>query len=701
MKSMLARLGSAFLCIVFLLAVQGVVAYINIKSIASIQADAYEQRMHINDIELKLANTRVMVYKILGTMNPVQMDALRQDYQKQKDYLEKALKKEGIESKIIADNFDTYGKIIDLHYDFSVRTARGLIDAESKQLHEQLVSKLKDLSDVVINETEIKVNKAYNASLNFTIGILIIALLVAFLWLFILARSVIDRQQAENILKLSEKKYRTYVDFSPIGIFITDESTAFKDVNPATRMMLGYDHEALLDMTLLSIDASATKDTIKKHVEVLMTTGKLHCEACLVKVDKSILDVAIHAVSLENGNILFFCSDLTQQKKLQAKMYKSQKMESIGNFAGGIAHDFNNILFPIIGMSELILEDLSPFSKSYENAKEILKAGKRGSDLVKQILSFSRKSDHEIAPVRFRDILKEVINLGRSIIPSSIQIETDIDSVEGYLLADPSKLHRISMNLLTNAFHAVEKNNGNIHISLKEQTINSEDSAGFSLLSGRYVIMSVEDTGCGIDPDNLDRIFDPYFTTKDQGKGTGLGLAVVYGIVKEYHGDIKIYSELGKGAKINVYLPLLDKDAKVLEIQEEIRVKEGNERILLVDDEISIARLEKQVLERLGYHVTEKTDSQSALTLFRENPFDFDLVITDMTMPGITGDRLSKEIKSIRPDIPVIICTGFSEKMNIEIASDMGIEGYLMKPVVKDDLGKVIRNALNGKGKLS
>jgi PAS domain S-box-containing protein len=384
-----------------------------------------------------------------------------------------------------------------------------------------------------------------------------------------------------------------------------------------------------------------------------------------------------------------------ERLKLQDQLAQAQKIESIGNLAGGIAHDFNNILFPIVGMSEMLLEDLPAGSLEHENAQVILDAGKRGGDLVKQILAFSRQTEHKVIPVRIQQILKEVLKLGRSTIPTDIEIAQDIQADCGMVMADPTQLHQIAMNLITNAYHAIEQTSGIISVQLKETILGREGLADSLLEPGRYALLSVSDTGCGIDPPLMKKIFDPYFTTKEQGKGTGLGLAVVYGIVKEHHGDIKVYSELGEGTTFKVYLPLMEKFSEAVFVGKVKRDETGTERILLVDDEEPVAKLEKQMLERLGYRVTSRINSVAALEVFGAKPAAFDLVVTDMTMPNMTGNQLARELISIRPDIPIIICTGFSERISKEKAPDFGIKGFLMKPVVKSEMAKMVRKVLD------
>ncbi len=399
--------------------------------------------------------------------------------------------------------------------------------------------------------------------------------------------------------------------------------------------------------------------------------------------------------TLTGNRVLGIVQDITEKKQLEIRLQQAQKMESIGNLAGGIAHDFNNLLFPIIGMSEMLLDDLPEDSLEYENANEIFHAGKRAGELVKQILAFSRQSEHLMKPVRIQNILKEVLKLSRSTIPTNIKIHHNIQQNCRLVIADPTQVHQVAMNLITNAFHAVEEKNGLIDIELKEITLKNNDLPESALQPGQYVKLSVSDNGIGIEKSLINNIFEPYFTTKKKGKGTGLGLAVVYGIVKEHNGDVKVCSEPAKGTTFNVYLPLMIKAVEIAATNKGAGLETGTERILLVDDEESVAMLERQMLERLGYKVTAQTSSIDALNAFKANPEAYDLVISDMTMPEITGDQLAEKMLSIKPGIPIIICTGFSEKINKEQTEIIGMKGLLMKPVVKSDLAQMVRRVLD------
>jgi len=387
--------------------------------------------------------------------------------------------------------------------------------------------------------------------------------------------------------------------------------------------------------------------------------------------------------------------DITERKDIETRLNQAQKSEAIGALAGGIAHDFNNLLFPIIGLSEMLLEDLPAGSPERENMTQIIKAARRAEDLVNQILSFSRQAEHKKIPIRIQQVLKEVGKLVRSTIPSNIEIRQSIQADCDPVLADPTNLHQIAMNLITNAYHAVEENSGSISIELRQTTLDPEDGAAEDLQPGSYAVLSVSDTGHGIPRGLLDKIFDPYFTTKPQGKGTGLGLSVAYGIVKEHGGEIRVYSEAGQGTTFKVYLPLLAQDETSDGQPVTVEHPTGHERILLVDDEAPIAYMGEQVLKRLGYRVTAYTSSTDALEAFRTDPTAYDLVITDMAMPNMTGDRLARQLIALRPDIPVILCTGFSENVTAATIESLGIKGLLMKPMVRGELAAMIRRVLD------
>ena len=370
-------------------------------------------------------------------------------------------------------------------------------------------------------------------------------------------------------------------------------------------------------------------------------------------------------------------------------------MEAVGTLAGGIAHDFNNILSAIIGYTELGLNDAASLPNLKKKLDEILKAGYRARDLVKQILAFSRQADHEKKAIQIKLIIKEALKLLRASIPTTIEIRHNLMS-NAMVMADPTQIHQILMNLCTNAEHAMSESGGILEVSLN----NVELDRNFAMRNpeippGRYVCLTVSDTGHGMSEELMKRLYDPFFTTKDPDKGTGLGLSVVHGIVKSHGGTISVQSKPGKGASFNVFLPIVEKQIQPgVEIR--LQVPTGNERILFVDDEKSIMDLGRQVLEQLGYEVEARSSSIEALESFKAYPDNFDIVITDMTMPHMTGAKLAHELMRIRPDIPIILCTGFSQSINEDQALKIGFRAFIMKPISIEKIARTIRQVLDG-----
>ena len=497
--------------------------------------------------------------------------------------------------------------------------------------------------------------------------------------------------------KLEAERYKKTIESSIDGFWIVDMNGNFLEVNEAYSNMIGYNRRELLKMSITDVEAMENQDETKRRIEKLVKKGSGKFESKHRHKKGHIINVEVSVTfTQDNGGMFYvFLRDITERNQMENRLRQAQKMESIGNLAGGIAHDFNNLLYPIIGFAEMLKEDLSNNSSEYDSAQEILNAGKRGSELVQQILTFSRQSEHKMIAVRLQNILKEVLKLSHSTIPSNIEFQENIQQNCGLVMADPTQIHQIAMNLITNAFHAIERKNGVIDITLKEVSIEENELPDSELPSGRYVRLSVSDNGTGMTQNTINSVFEPYFTTKEKGKGTGLGLALVYGIVKEHNGDVKVYSELGEGSTFNIYLPLMEKPLKMVTADQVVETETGTEKILLVDDEKSVAKLESKMLSRLGYFVTEKTKSAEALNVFKMNPEKFDLVISDMTMPEITGDQLAKEILSIKPNTPIIICTGFSERINKEQAEMIGVKGFLMKPFVKSDMAQMVRKVLD------
>ena len=472
-------------------------------------------------------------------------------------------------------------------------------------------------------------------------------------------------------------------------------------VNQAQARVLKRSREELLGLSIHQYgDDSERGPTQQAIIDATRTHGRWCGEVVNVAADgqRIIVDYRTRLVSDETGQTVGMVgvgTDITERKKLEDRLRQSQKMQAIGTLAGGIAHDFNNLLYPIIGLAELLMEDLPPGGTAHDNAREIFQAGIRGRDLVRRILDISRQSQYQRMPVRLQAIVDESIKLGRATIPADITIDQAIDQACAPVMGDPVQLHQVVINLITNAYHAVESSGGSITIRLQTVDLRADDLPGSPLAPGPHARLTVADTGCGIAPEIMDNIFEPYFTTKAQGKGTGLGLAIVYGIVKELDGDIRVTSRAGHGAVFDVYLPLVKTVGPPVVPADPSTDATCSGRILLVDDEVPIVRLEEKMLSRLGYTVSAHTRPATVLAAVAADPHAYDLVITDMTMPVMTGDELARQLLSIRGDLPIIICTGYSERMDPAKAESIGIRGLLMKPVVKADMARLIRRVLD------
>lgn len=416
------------------------------------------------------------------------------------------------------------------------------------------------------------------------------------------------------------------------------------------------------------------------------------------KEDAFFLSIFAHqaAIAIENARLYGELKDrLEEARQMQAKLARSEKFQALGQMASGVAHDFNNILSAIMGYAEMAQYDIPEENRSRRSIEQVLKASNRAKDLVKQILAFSRESEQELRPIQVHHIVKEALKLLRASLPTTIDIRQNISAHGTTVLADPTQIHQILMNLCTNAHHAMREKGGVLEVDLAPVELDgNEMAANPDLEPGSYLKLSISDTGHGMDSSTLERIFDPYFTTKEKGVGTGMGLSVVHGIVQSHGGGVKVFSEPGKGTTFDVLFPRIEKEIEYkTEALEPLPL--GNERILFVDDEEVLVDLGKQMLERLGYKVVSRTSSVEALEAFRADPHKFDLVITDMTMPNMTGDEFAEEIMAIRPDTPIILCTGFSDRITKEKAEKMGIREFAMKPLVMSDLAKTIRKILD------
>ncbi|MCM2284069.1 MAG: PAS domain S-box protein [Desulfobacula sp.] len=474
----------------------------------------------------------------------------------------------------------------------------------------------------------------------------------------------------------------------------------FLEVNPAFERMTGLKAEDIEGRTVLEVLPGTELHWIEAYGKVALTGEPVFFENYSADLNKYF---EIRAFQPVPNRFACIFQDITaskqaeaEQMKLQAHLNQAQKMESIGTLAGGIAHDFNNILFPIVGHTEMLMDDIPEDGPVRSSLNEIYAGALRARDLVHQILSFSRQGETELQMMKLQPIVKEALKLIRATIPTSIAMVQNIQPGCGAVTADPTHIHQIVMNLTTNAYHAMEEGGGELKVSLEQIRWNRPDPVYPDMAPGVYACLTVADTGPGIPREIRDRIFEPFFTTKEKGKGTGMGLSVVHGIVKAMNGAVQVSSEPGRGTEFRVYLPVVGQGAEKKELLTREALPGGSEKVLLVDDEEAIIAMERQMLKRLGYDATACSGSMEALKTFRAGPDQFDLVITDMAMPTLSGDKLAVELIRIRPDIPVLLCTGFSETLTEERIKSLGIRGLVLKPIIMKDLALKIRDVLDG-----
>ncbi len=516
---------------------------------------------------------------------------------------------------------------------------------------------------------------------------------------------IIERKLMEDELRL----FRDLVDSSNDAVFVIDAKTGvIRDVNDTAAQNLGYTRTELCKMTIIDIDILLPDQAAwKRHVEEVRKRTYMMREGVLKRKDGTIFPVEVNVKHVALGGKEYHVAvarDLSARKEaekereqFQAQFRQVQKLEAIGTLAGGIAHDFNNILSAVIGFTEIALDDIPKGSQPHNDMQEVLKAGKRARDLVRQILTFSRQEEEERLPLQIDIIFTEVVKLIRASIPTTIEIRQVIDPSCGAVLADPTEIHQVLMNLCTNAYHTMRDRGGVLELGLRSKKIDPlSESPAPGLKPGDYTVLSVADTGHGMDAKTKARIFDPFFTTKPVGEGTGMGLAVVYGIVTRLGGMITVESEPGKGSTFTIYLPcivVIGKGDALSDLPAPIPT--GTERILLVDDEPPIVEMCQRMLGSLGYKVTSRVSSLEALEAFRFRPESFDLVLTDYSMPHMTGLELTRELLQIRPDLPIILMTGYSEIITPEKADQQGLRALIMKPILSRELGETIRRVLD------
>ncbi len=508
-------------------------------------------------------------------------------------------------------------------------------------------------------------------------------------------------------LKKGEEERRRLVTAIEQGIdsvVITDKKGMIQYVNPSFEKTTGYTKDEVIGWNQRNLQSGKYDASFYQDIWRTLASGKPWQGHLINKKKDGTLyeeEVSITPVLNEAGKIINYVAvkhDVTEQMKLEEQLRQAQKMESIGTLAGGIAHDFNNILAAIMGFSELAKRHLPPGTAAGDDIDQIIKSGKRAATLVQQILEFSRKTEQKLQPLQPHLIVQEVIQMLRSTLPTTVEIQTDIDPACGTIMADSTKFHQVVMNLCTNAFHALQNEHGTLRVTLSRQEGSAKDREKKMGDSGLFIALSVSDTGQGMDPETASHIFEPYFTTKEQGrnKGTGLGLAVVHGIIEGYKGVIEVESEPGKGSTFRVLIPAMEKSSSTPEKlkQQEDRLL-GTERILVVDDEPMLVRINTTILESYGYTVTGITDSREALAKVQADPTQFDLIVTDQTMPGLTGAELAKAVLEVSSTMPIILCTGHSAVTSAEQTLAIGIKKYIYKPVQGYELARDVRMVLD------
>ncbi len=515
------------------------------------------------------------------------------------------------------------------------------------------------------------------------------------------SRQMKKRATIEKQLRRQTEEWQNTFDAIPDIITLQDSEMRIIRANRATYEFFQASPDELIGSSCYSLFREGVSACPGCPGVRSVADGYQHCSTLEHKLLENFFHICSAPVLDEQGDfqyIVYIARDITDKKKLEEELFQSRKMEAIGTLAGGIAHDFNNILAAILGYTEIIKISLPKDSPLEDDLNQIILAGNRASDLIKQILTFSRKKKQQKEELQINSTVQEAVKMMRSSLPTSINIQEDIDDECGLVLADPTNIHQIILNLFTNGFHAIGNEQGTLQLRLQPVVLSAERVADKpEVKPGSFVELTVQDSGQGMDETTMSRIFDPYFTTKEQGAGTGLGLAVIHGILKDCNGFIEVESVTGQGTAFHVYLPTVEKRKKREKPQDGPRppLPGGKERILFVDDEVDITRISRSLLSNLGYRVTVETQSLKALETFQNNPKAFDLLITDHTMPGLTGGDLARSVLQLRPDLPIILCTGYTSAFSEKEARQVGIKKYVIKPLSTRELAEIVREVLD------
>jgi len=516
-----------------------------------------------------------------------------------------------------------------------------------------------------------------------------------------IVRDITERKQAEEALQESEGKFRALLDHSPSAITLKDLDGRYQLVNRQVGLMMGVSEKDIIGKKAKDVFPMAyTKEIVDQEKEVLRNGRTVQFEVEVPLPDGSKIITIATKFPIRDGNnkitgVGTINTDISYRKTLEAQLLQSQKMEALGTLAGGIAHDFNNILTPILGYCEILMKNFDPEKKEHGYLATIFASAQRATDLVSQILLYSRRGQTAKRDCELGSLAKEVTKLVRSTLPKSISVRPRVSADLAPVFCDPSQIHQVFLNLCVNAGQAMP-DRGKLGITLGNVELAGLECFAGTILAGNYVRLAVSDSGVGMDAGTLSQIFDPFFTTKEVGVGTGLGLSTVFGIVRDHNGGITVSSEPGEGSTFAVFLPTAKRKRKSRKPQaSETKVSKGSETILFVDDDEAIVALGKTALEDHGYNVIVSTDPRQALKKFKANPNRFDLVVTDQGMPHLRGDQLAAKMRKTRADIPIILCTGYSETMTPESSKAIGINAFVYKPIVNQELGRVIRKVLD------
>ncbi len=559
-----------------------------------------------------------------------------------------------------------------------------------------------------------------------------------------LGEEIVERRAAEEALRESQQRWATTLESIGDAVIATDVSGSITFMNAVAEGLTGWTlREAAGNPVeeVFNIVNEYTRETVPNPVVKVLEKGMivgLANHTLLVRKDGTEVPIDDSGAPIKDGDritgVVLVFRDITERKaaedalkkvhdqleqrveertaelrqayvrlmeqteerrQLEQDLRQAQKIDALGTLTGGIAHDFNNILAAIIGFTDVARGRLPEGSRDKQHLDRVMEAAIRGRDLIKQMLTFSRKGGQEKRALRLASITRETMKLLRASIPSTVSIRVDVKNESGMILADLVQIQQVLLNLCTNAAHAMRDKGGILHVELSESMLDGSDGGPRGAKPGPYVRLMVRDTGAGISPDIMDKIFDPFFTTKKPGEGTGLGLSVVHGIVKQHDGHLTVASEPGDGATFIVYFPKIT-ESPARRAASEKAAPTGGERVLFVDDEEMLAEMGQELLEELGYDVTVKTSSTEAFALFKAEPSRFDLVITDQTMPDLTGIDFATAILALRPGMPIIMCTGYSHLIDADKAEAAGVRAFALKPLTKQEIAKTIRKVLDG-----